>query len=78
MYFFNFYEFMNFILDKDSKNSFIYSFTSKIPHENVMESTGNKIAIHLGSAPADFAFGNCQKYVPIDPRLSFRPHFRYI
>jgi hypothetical protein len=37
MYFFNFYEFMDFILDKDPKNSFTHSFTSKIPHEDERE-----------------------------------------
>jgi len=40
MYFFNFYEIMVFILHKGLKNGFVYSFSSKIPHENkVIESS---------------------------------------
>ena len=43
MYFFNFYEIMVFILHKSLKNSFIYSFSSKISHDNVMEPGGFKM-----------------------------------
>jgi len=50
-----------------------------------MESTGYKIVIQLGSTQAGFDYDDCQKYVSIDPplawldpKLSFRPHFRFI
>lgn len=78
MQFFNFYEITGFILEKDLKNSFILSFSNKIQHENVMESTGYKILMPLGSRSAGFADDDCQKDVLIDPKLSFRPHLRFI
>ena len=66
MYFFNFYEIMVFILHKGLKNGFVYSFSSKIPHDNVMESGGFKMVFDwdLNRLVSLIAI---VKKVPIDP-----------